>query len=506
MNSLENKTNNGDWHRLSVLSVIFFIGKTITHLVKDALPAMAPLLVIAFTSDNKIWVMSLIAIGAVTLTLISSFLQFWFFQFKVEKNRVLINDGVFKKNHRIIQFDRIQNINVLQPLYFRPFELVTLQIETAGAKGNEADLAGLPSDYAEHLRHEVLQYQTVHQATTKESDVGLSLDEPPAIATAGLLDLVKYGVSSNGIFWFFVVIAPLVGMGEKLIGQWINKDDFNQLASTLGGGVTGTVLMVSGLVVSVIFLMLFFSIIGAIFRYFKYQLTLNRQTLKRSSGLLTNYQESLKLAKIQAVISQTNFIGNWLKVVNLTLGQISNSQKNQQAKKSLFVVPARTRAQDQELKNLLLDSYPNDIPTQGISRRYINKTVMLKLFIPSSLLCIPAYFASGTAWVFLLPFLVSLLLLPLVIKRWKAYRFGMKNGYGKFERGLFGFRHIVFPLHKVQKVEVRQSPIQRRKNLATLKIYLASNRIQMQYISLNQANHWMRKIMQYVQTTKGAWY
>ena len=97
-------------------------------------------------------------------------------------------------------------------------------------------------------------------------------------------------------------------------------------------------------------------------------------------------------------------------------------------------------------------------------------------------------------------------MLPLVIRRWKCYAYGMKNGYGQFKRGLFGFKHILFPLYKVQRAEVRQSPFQRRRDLATLKIYLASNSIQMQYIPIEDAESWLRIIGQEIELTKRAWY
>ncbi len=138
VSNLESIDESENWQRLSPLSIIFFAGKQVSHLIKDALPSMAPLAVVIFTSDNKAWWSFAIASGLIILIVISAFLQFWFFKFRQHASKVLINDGVFKKNHRVIQFDRIQNINILQPLYFKPFKLVTLQIETAGAKGKEA--------------------------------------------------------------------------------------------------------------------------------------------------------------------------------------------------------------------------------------------------------------------------------------------------------------------------------------------------------------------------------
>ncbi|MBV1909913.1 MAG: PH domain-containing protein [Kangiellaceae bacterium] len=508
--------NASEWQRLSPFSVIFFIGRFITHLVKDALPSLAPLAIVIFNSDNKAWITTLILIGFVGLMLVNSFLQFWYFKFKVDGQKVLVNDGVFKKNHRIIQFDRIQNINILQPIYFKPFSLVNLQIETAGAKGNEANLAGISTAFANYLRVHVMQQKQQSASSNIESQA-LEQENDVILAKASMRDLVHYGMSSNGIFWFFVLIAPLFSLTDDILEKWVTKEDFAQMAEFFGGGMAGNIILAVSAILLTMALMFSFSIIGAILRYFKYQLSLikthngkpigfSHQTLKRSSGLLTSYQESLKLQKVQTFISQSNFIGRWLRVENITLGQVSNHQNAAKNRSSLFVIPARTSEQSAQLKDKLLEDFPDDIETSGIDRRYIYKTLSMKIFFPALFISIPMYLVSEFWFVFLIPFVASLVLLPLVIRRWRAYRFGMKNGYAKFERGFFGFRHILFPLFKVQRVEVKQSPIQRRRNLATIKLYLASNRVQMQYIPMDVALKWMSIINRHIESTNKPWY
>lgn len=498
-----------DWQRLSPLSIIFFIGKIVTQLIKDALPSMAPLMVVIFSSENKLWMVSGILAVAVVLLLLSSVLQYWFFKFKQQGNKVLINDGVFKKNHRVIQFDRIQNINILQPIYFKPFELVTLQIETAGAKGNEADLAGIPRVFADFLRDSVLHQQYLNNKNAADEHSTDNLNDPAVLLNSSLKDLIKYGISSNGIFWFFVFLAPIFGLGDDFIKEIVTKEDIITITEIFGGGMIANVILVVGIVLVILLLMFGFSILGAIFRYFRYQLVINQQqhntSLKRTSGLLTTYEESLKLQKIQTFIIQSNFIGRWLKVNNLTLGQVSSGQNNAN-KRGLFVIPATTKDQVHKLQQIVFPDAPLGIETTGINQRYINKTVMFKLFLPSLLICLPIYFSTENSLIFSLPFIFSAVMLPLVFKRWRAYQYGMKDGYAIFQRGLFGFRHVLFPLYKVQKAEVTQSPIQRRRNLATLKIYLASNRVQMQYIPIEEANRWLDSIGNCIEETKLAWY
>lgn len=532
MNNSPSSQQPQAWQRLSPLSIIFFVGRFLTHLVKDALPSMAPLAVVIFSSDNKLWMTSTIGIGLLALLLVGSFLQYWFFKFKQQEGKVLINDGVFKKNHRVIQFDRIQNINILQPLYFKPFSLVTLQIETAGAKGNEADLAGISRDYAEWLRNQVLQQQQLSVIDSSQVNNEKS-NQTKVIAQASLKDLVKYGVSSNGIFWFFVFLAPVFGLADDFLEKIFSKQDFIKMTEFVGGGITGDVIILLGMLLATIILMFSFSILGAILRYFHYQLSLTqlsltrlsisqlsrnqqvlnepdsnpcRATLKRSSGLLTNYEESLKLQKIQTMINQSNFIGRWLKVNNLTLGQVSTGQNNAKNKKSLFIIPARTDRESSDLQKVVFDDAPEQIETKGIDRRYVYKTTILKILLPSLLICLTIYFNHGPVWILSLPLLFSLLILPLVIRRWKAYQYGMSEGYGMFQRGFFGFRHVLFPLFKVQRAEVTQSPIQRRRNLATLKIFLASNRLQMQYIPMDEALRWLEVISGQIKINKRAWY
>ena len=191
---------------------------------------------------------------------------------------------------------------------------------------------------------------------------------------------------------------------------------------------------------------------------------------------------------------------------SITLGQVSSSQNTPSSKKSLFVIPARTDKETRAIQTNVFPDAPSDIETQEIDRRYVNKTLTLKVFLPALAICLPLYLTSDKWWFLTIPFIFSLMFFPLVIKRWKAYQFGMKDGYAKFERGLFGFRHMIFPLYKVQRAEVRQTPIQERRDLATLKIYLASGQVQMQYIPIKVANQWLDIIGNHIEETQLAWY
>ncbi|TQV84452.1 PH domain-containing protein [Aliikangiella coralliicola] len=509
-------TSDLKWHRLSPISVLFFLGKVVSRLLKDALPGLAPLAVVIFNSDDKAWLTSLIVVGVLGLIITSAILQYLFFQFQIQADKVLINEGVLKRNHRILSFERIQNINIIQPAYFRPFSLVTLQLETAGSKSNEANLAGINSNHADEIKAQVL---SSHQEKSILSDAASVDNLTPndtleefdnakntvdTIATADIKQLVKYGLTSNAMFWFLVVIAPLFGMMDDVLEKWIGEEGFKSAAEFFGGGVTGSITLVVLIILGLISSMLIFSILGSIFRYYRYRLTLTDDTLKRHSGLLNTHEESAKLAKIQAFVSQTNFIGKRLKVENVILKQASGQTNQQNARSGLFVIPTRTAQQSNKLLSMILSLESPLTNLRSIDRRYILKTWSQLMVIPL-LLSILLAIVSESYWPFLI-LLVGLLIWPLVVLRWKNFGYQLASHFATLRTGFVGFRKITFPLFKVQRVEISQSLIQKRSKLATLKLFLASDRVIIPYIPYDEAMEWFDHVSYQIEMTDKSWF
>lgn len=492
------------WSRLSPVSIIFFFTRVLSQLFSQALPALAPLGIVIFNSESKSSTASLLLIGASTLVIIDSVLQYFFYKYKVELDKVIIHEGVLKKKQRVISFDKIQNINIVQPFYFKFFNLVTLQLETAGSKNNEANLAGISFEQAESLKNNILSQRAEINNGEDETDISTIVDPDLILSSATTKDLVKYGVTSNGMFWFFVFLAPFFGALDNIIEEWIGKENITWLIDQLGGGFSGGFVFALAIILSIIILMISFSILGAIFRYHNYKLTFNKNTLKRHSGLLGTHEESAKLPKIQAFVNQTNFIGRWLKVENIALKQASGAQNNQNTRKSLFVIPTRNRKQSQKLLNVILNLDDFHSKLYKINKRYILKNWLMLMFIPL-FLSILLSTASNSFYPFLI-LLLGLPLWPLIFLRWKNFGYAIDEKFATFRSGFLGFKRITFALFKVQRVMFVQSPMQRRKNLATLKIYMASDRITIPYIPISHAQHWFDKISYQVETTNENWF
>lgn len=75
------------------------------------------------------------------------------FRYEVTETEVRLYKGIFKKEKRFIQRNRIQSIQLDQPFVFRILRLARLRIDTASSGTDaEIDLSGISLKEAHHLK------------------------------------------------------------------------------------------------------------------------------------------------------------------------------------------------------------------------------------------------------------------------------------------------------------------------------------------------------------------
>ena len=95
--------------------------------------------------------------GAVLLLTVIGFVLSWYFtRYQVAGGYVRVNTGVLFKQQRQARLDRVQAIDVVQPLLARIFGLAELRFEVADAGTSAVHLAYLRADEARQLRATIL--------------------------------------------------------------------------------------------------------------------------------------------------------------------------------------------------------------------------------------------------------------------------------------------------------------------------------------------------------------
>ena len=157
----------------------------------------------------------------------------------------------------------------------------------------------------------------------------------------------------------------------------------------------------------------------------------------------------------------------------------------------------------EEFEGLTLD--PRTSPFYGISRQYLRSRIGLFGILPALLAVVLLWNAVGLAA------LLALLWIPVcALVSWQKYRrYGLMYGRDglALRSGLIGYRVIAWLHRKVQRISVTQSPFQRRKQLATLRIHLAAGSpVKIPYIDVATANSLRDFVLYRVESSDLSWH
>lgn len=505
-----------DWQRTSPVAVVFFIFNSVRQFITNGLPAVA-VVVATFASGSpgrRAWMLGGLMIVAVLGT-IGSVLHWLRFRFCVVDDRVLVRSGVLHREELSVEFGRIQNISIREPFYMRPFGLALLSIDTAGSGQKEIILGGISKELATNLRETILS-RAKHEPHEPEAKKG---DQPDhsILLSRTTKDIIIYGLTVNFILWVIIAVGAFFGaqgVADKFFSWLATIIQFEDIVAAMqtDGGLLGSILLLIGVVFLIFLLLPLISVLGALFRHHGYQLSVEGETYRRNSGLLTRHDESMKRHKIQAIILRQNFVARFFKRTNMQLrvasaGTGAESGQLPAGLKATFLVPALHKS---EMIDLVSEFFPackiDDVVFSRINRHRFNMVILGWAALPL-LLFITGILSLAISWIFAFLLPLGLMLAWIIVSQvWKKTGYAVVGDYGFVRRGFFGTQITVFPLFKVQRVDIRQTPGQRRKGLAHLSIHLASHSLKIPYVCEQDATRFRDLALYYVESSNRAWY
>jgi putative membrane protein len=496
----------GTWRRTSPLAILFFLGKLFRDIAKNAWQSFAPIAALLIASSGNIMDRLMIgALVALILVIVASVLRYWFFRFRITEDSVLIREGVVKKKQLDIKFDRIQGINVEQNIVYRYLDLVTVSFDTAGSSADEGNLPAVPKAFAEALREKIgrpLGRAGAEDSTENTADSGplLALD---------WRDMVRIGLSNRRVLLILALLSPLLDRlgddADTVVSSYI--DSATQEAMQFGV-VSGVPLFVA-IGIGVILLFALVSIAAAFLRYHNFTLHLDGSTLRSRGGLLTRHEVSMDLGKIQTLRLQQGIILRGFNRFVMTARQARSSHKNDSSKN--FTIPVvtpdlatslRRRFLQQEGRGL--EQIPTSSHFNAISTYSMRIPVLVNVLIPILVTAITYPIEGDRATLlFLLWIPISLL---HIFKTWQHAGFHYTDDGLVRRSGTLGYRTVALLYRKVQRVTVSRSPLQRRKGLATLRVYMASGSVRIPYIDHELARQLRDVILYKVESSQKAWH
>ncbi|HET9654242.1 MAG TPA: PH domain-containing protein [Kineosporiaceae bacterium] len=164
---------------------------------------------------------------AVLLVVVMAWLSWRVTRYRVTQDALELHHGVISRRQRRARLDRLQAVDVVQPLVARVVGLAKLSVEVAGGQDSKIELAYLTFDQAQQLRNHLLaraagvRYDTVHAPEAPEHQMlqvpvdrligSLVLSGPTLLLTVTALGLA-------GATGWLRSPAPVAGTVPLLLG------------------------------------------------------------------------------------------------------------------------------------------------------------------------------------------------------------------------------------------------------------------------------------------------
>ncbi len=448
-------------------------------------------------------VVGYLVLGFAAFNLIGSILTYFRFYYYIKDNAIVLDKGVLKKTRTNIPFERIQTINFSQNLLHRLFNVVSVEIDSAGANKSEISIDALSKEEAIALREYIMaeKEQIINEIGTEE-EKEISADKSPSELLLHLtpFDLLKVGVSQNHLRSMGIIFAFVFTTINELtndIGDFLS-DQFTQFESYAVHNTLFAFLFSAVLVIIISFL---FSLGNSVLKYYDLKLWMGKNGLKLVRGLLNREEVTINKNKVQMVSWSTNPIRKFFKMYTLQIAQASSTEVNTQ--KSKINVPGSYKKQISRVINMVFPSeYLGTEVKHSISSAVKQRIVLFYGILPSLVSLSLWFLIEEAAFYFLL-------ILPLSVFLGRAYykkrSYEINEELIRSNSGIVGTENVLTQIHKIQAVKVKQSWYQRRKQLATIELYTAAGEMSIPFITLNEALQLENFILYRIETDKREW-
>lgn len=430
------------------------------------------------------------------LILIYTVIDFLRYYFYISDDELIVEKGVFKRSRINIPFERIQTINFEQSILHQALNVVKVEVDTAGSKGNEFTFLAFQLPKAEALRRILMEKKSVLQNEILDNEYK---DTPPIqqkdqlILSLSIKDLLRVGITQNHIKSLFLILAFFISI-------YSNIDDAGIDTSIVNDNINKEMILTGkkGIIYLVLFSIIFsflYSLFRTVFLYYQFSLLRSSDSFKVISGLFTKKQIAAKDKKIQIIEWNDNLLKRILGIHNVHLKQASSIAVSD---KNSIIIPGCNRSVIEKIKNYYFESTEwDDLKEFRISKKIIfYKTLWYGIF--PALLSLALLINQGYYSVSLLILIWPVLVFYAAKVSHKKRIFSINNHILHLQHGLFGNYNEALKLSKIQSVSLRQSLFQRRNRLANIIIYTASGKLIIPFTDLifaqNAVNYFMYKV------------
>jgi putative membrane protein len=406
---------------------------------------------------------SLIGVGVLALT---SVWQYFTYRYRIAEDSLVVRSGVFERSLRQIPFARIHNVAVHQSLLHRLFGVAEVRLESAGGQKPEAQMRVLKLDDALALERLIRRRGDV---ATDAPSTQAAPDSETLLALP-TSEVVRLGLVSNR---GMVIVAGAFALSWQVFPEDMMSNGFRRVgrevfgyASQLHLGWMATALAALAVLLLALAALRAFSVAIALVQFHGFRLQAYGRRLTVERGLLTRLRTSASRRRIQAWTLEESILHRLLRRRSLHVDIAVSEQQNE--KRALReVAPIATADICDALAQQIL---PRSAQWPPPVWHALHPRAWLRLWLPGLLFSIIA--AAALSWRFGPWGLLALVWIP-----WAGYaarQHASRAGYALNDaliaiREGWWSRHWRFAeIDKLQALQLRQSPLDRRCGMASV--------------------------------------
>jgi putative membrane protein len=472
--------------RLHPLSFLFVIGAELRRMI-------APIILLVFASTVDL-------LEATALFLILPYAAYVILRqlttrYGYTDDDLVIAQGVFFRTERRIPYDRVHNVALSRNVFHRLLGVAAVQVETGSGLEPEASLRVLTLDAVEEMRERVASRKS---ATALERDADrapdISAGEPGresmavaaprerVLVALSLRDIVLYGLIHNR--GFLVVAAALGALWEL---DWANRSERlltrERIAMILQQVERGTgpldamvptlvtVLLLAAVLVAALIVVRLLSVGWALSTLHGFRLAERGDDLVITRGLFTQVSAVVPRHRLQAVTVRETPLHRWLGRVEVRVETVVSTIGEHASRAPRWAAPILRREALPALMAELMPGHDYDaVEWRRVSRRTAARLTRRRLIWTTVLI------AAGTAirWSALWG-TIALPLVWLISRRQaEAHRWALTEDVVGAHAGWLWRRTTVLPVDRAQTLTLRQSPFDRRWEMAAVLVDTAA--------------------------------
>lgn len=488
-----------DMQRVSPLALLYFFARTVISLARQ-LMNFIPLLVIVLATNADL--RGLIIMGVATLVPIAlvgfTLLDWWCFRYAISPTRLEVRQGVIRRKQLSLEFARVQQADVREPWYFRPFGLAILGVESAGSEGQEVELAGLATAAAYAHKDIVLRESTPLaevEADSPEQTVG---SQARTLFKLPSWEVARYGLMHNPILLLLPVLVYPLSQADRLDdfilpyleAALASVEQYQQMEYLWVGIVFLTVMVLLALVAV--------SMVIALVRFYGYRLEVHDHRYHAHMGLINKTSRSFQYVRLQRVTISQGPIARLLRRVSVRINQ--TGQNKTQHTDNVFFIPILNAEREQLLRQEIALETP-------VWRRVHWASTIVPWCLTTALITLIIALISQFSPVAIVHSLWISALCAAIVQGLSWRQRGLFVGQHWFatRHGVLGQQQRFIPSGKVQAVKLTQSPWLRTWGMARLTVYSAAGRETLAWLPYSQLKALQQDLLQRTKEFKGRW-